>query len=259
MCRLVAYLGAPVTPAHLVFDGSHSLYEQSWAPQELLSGTINADGYGVVWYAEGRPARLAELRPIWYDTDLRTTLSSLSSSCVLAGLRNVTPGTPLDRSGVPPLVFDKWSFVLNGFVPEFRSRHMRALRAELPDDLYSELRGCSDSETLFLLAVAAVRGGATLPEALQRAAKAVYDRVGRETEAQMNMVLCDGNRIAAVRSGTVLETNSLYVAKRPPFAPNGIVLASERLDPGAVWEAVDGHSWIEIGPDLEVRGEGLFF
>ena len=119
--------------------------------------------------------------------------------------------------------------------------------------------GRLQGKDLLLLAVAAVRGGATLPEALQRAAKAVYDRIGRETEAQMNMVLCDGNRIAAVRSGTVLETNSLYVAKRPPFAPNGIVLASERLDPGAVWEAVDGHSWIEIGPDLEVRGEGLFF
>ena len=259
MCRLVAYLGAPLTPAHLVFDGSHSLYEQSWAPQELLSGTINADGYGVVWYAEGRPARLAELRPIWYDADLRSTLSSLSSGCVLAGLRNSTAGIPLDRSGLPPLVFEKWSFMLNGFVPDFRMQHMRALRAELPDDLYAELQGSSDSETLFLLAVAAVRGGATLPEALQHAAKAVYDRVGRETEAQMNMVLSDGETIAAVRSGTVLETNSLYFAKRPPFAPDGIVLASERLDPGAAWEAVDGHSWLEIGPDLDVRGEGLFF
>ena len=91
------------------------------------------------------------------------------------------------------------------------------------------------------------------------AAKAVYDRVGRETEAQMNMVLSDGESIAAVRSGTVLETNSLYFAKRPPFAPNGIVLASERLDPGAVWEPVDGHSWLEIGPGMDVRGEGLFF
>jgi glutamine amidotransferase len=92
MCRLAAYLGAPLTPAHIVFDGSDPLYEQSWAPQELLSGTVNADGYGVVWYAEGRPARLAKLRPIWYDTDLRSTLSSISSGCGLAGIRNGTPG-----------------------------------------------------------------------------------------------------------------------------------------------------------------------
>jgi predicted glutamine amidotransferase len=75
----------------------------------------------------------------------------------------------------------------------------------------------------------------------------------------MNMVLSDGERIAAVRTGTALVTNSLYFAKRPPFAPEGVVLASERLDPGAVWEPVDGHSWIEIGPELDVRSEGIFF
>jgi glutamine amidotransferase len=111
---------------------------------------------------------LAELRPIWYDSDLHNTLASLSSGCLLAGLRNGTPGIPLDRSGVPPLVFEKWSFMLNGFVPDFRLQHMREMRSELPDDLYAELKGSSDSETLFLMAVAAVRGGATLPEALER-------------------------------------------------------------------------------------------
>jgi len=165
----------------------------------------------------------------------------------------------LDRSGLPPLVFEKWSFMLNGFVPDFRVQHMRALRARLPDDLYAELRGSSDSETLFLLAVAAMREGASMAEALGQTAKAVHDRVGRATEAQMNMVLSDGERIAAVRSGTVLVTNSLYFAKRPPFAPDGVVLASEKLDPGAVWEPVDSHSWIEIGPELDVRSERIFF
>jgi predicted glutamine amidotransferase len=259
MCRLVAYLGEPISPAHIVFDGAHSLYEQSWAPQELLSGSVNADGYGVVWYGSSGPARLAEVRPIWYDDDLRRTLAALSSGCIVAALRNGTVGIPVDRSGLLPLLFDKWSFVLNGFIPDFRVAHMRALRGQLPDDLYAELRGSSDSETLFLLTVAAMREGATQPEALERTAKLVHDRVGRDEEAQFNMVLADGERVTAVRSGTQLVTNSLYLAKRPPFAPNGTVLASERLDPGAVWEAVDGHSWIDIGPGGEVRSEALFF
>jgi len=259
MCRLVAYLGVPLSPAHLVFDGAHSLYEQSWAPRELLSGTVNADGYGVVWYADGRPARLAEMRPIWYDVDLRATLSSLSSGCVLAGLRNGTVGIPIDRSGVLPLVFQKWSFMLNGFVPDFRARHMRELRAELPDELYAELRGSSDSETLFLLAVAALRDQVTLPEALARVVKIVQDRVGPDTEAQLNMVLSDGESIAAVRGGTVPVTNSLYLARRPPFAAGGVVLASEPLDGDAAWEPVDAHSWIEIRPEGNVRSGGLAF
>ena len=259
MCRLVAYLGGEISPAHLVFGGTHSLYEQSWAPKEMLSGSVNADGYGVVWYGPHGPARLAELRPIWYDHDLRSTLSALSSGCIIAGLRNGTVGIPIDRSALLPLVFERWSFVLNGLVPDFRNDHMRALRAGLPDDLYAELRGASDSETLFLLAIAALRGGATQREALERVAKVVHDRVGTSAPAQLNMVISDGESIVAIRSGTTLETNSLYFARRPPFAPEGVILASEPLDDGAVWEPVDGHSWIEIGPDVEVRGEGLFF
>jgi len=256
MCRLVAYLGEPISPAHLVFAGEHPLYEQSWAPRELLSGSVNADGYGVVWYADGRPARIAEARPVWYDDELARTLSAISAGCAIAALRNSTPGLPVDRSAVLPLVLDRWAFVLNGFVPDFRRRHMRALRSTLPDELYAELHGVSDAETLFLMTVAALRGGASMVEALEATVQAVCKRVGKE-EAQLNMVLSDGARLAAIRAGTVLLTNSLYVAKRPPFAPDGVVLVSEAPEPGACWDAVDGHSWIEIGGDGTIRSEVL--
>ena len=258
MCRMVAYLGEPISPRHLVFDGTHSLFEQSWAPTELLSGSVNADGYGVVWYADAHPARLAEPRPIWFDAELPNTLATISSSCVVAALRNATPGISVDRSGLLPLLFDRWCFILNGFVPDFRRSHMRALRATLPDELYAELDGSSDSETLFLLAVAALQAGATMTEALESTARTVFQRVGEE-ECQLNMVLSDGERIAAVRASTVLVTNSMYVAKRPPFAPGGVVLASEAPEVGAAWEAVDGHSWLEIEPDGTTRSELLFF
>lgn len=257
MCRLLAYLGRPISPADLVFGGTHSLYEQSWAPRELLSGSVNADGYGIAWYANALPSRIAEARPIWYDQELPSTLAGISSGCVVAALRNGTAGIPVDRSGLLPLVHERWTFVLNGFVPDFRRSHMRALRAPLPDELYGELRGSSDSETLFLLALAALREGASMTEALETTARAVGERVGKE-ESQLNMLLSDGERISVVRSSTVLLTNSLYIAKRPPFAPDGVVLASEAPEVGAVWEVVDGHSWLETEPDGTTRGDMLF-
>jgi glutamine amidotransferase len=257
MCRLLAYIGVPTNAADLVFGGEHSLYEQSWQPRELLSGSVNADGYGVVWYANGQPARIAEARPIWYDDGLRRTLAGISSSVVFAALRNGTTGIPVDRSGLLPLTFERWSFVLNGFVPDFRVRHMRALRSELPDDLYAELRGASDSETLFMLTLAELRCGATATEALAATARRVKERVGR-AEAQLNMVLTDGETLTAVRSSTGLMTNSLYVAEHPPFADGGVLLASEAPDPGAVWAPVDGHSWIEIDGRGTVRSDLLF-
>lgn len=246
---------------------------------------MNADGYGVVWYAEAprvtggnersaspaaaagdadrnarsdrslRPARIAETRPIWRDEEeLRATLGLIGSSCVVAALRNGTPGIPMDRSGLLPLTHDRWTFVLNGFVPRFRERHMRALRASLPDRLYAELRGSSDSETLFLLVMAALEEGAAPLDALRACARTVAERVG-PTEAQLNMLLTDGRKLVAVRTGTVARTNSMYAAAGHPLAPAGVLLSSEPLDEDPTWEPVDGHDAIVVGRDGGVARE----
>ena len=172
MCRLTAYVGEPIAADALVFGGTHSLLEQSYAPQELLHGNLNADGYGVVWYRDGVPVRAGSARPIWQDDDLRVLLEGAVSGTILAAVRNATPGIPI-AGGNQPLIHGRWSFVLNGYVEEFRASHMRALRAQLPDELYGHLAGSSDTETLFLLAVDGVQQGATRVEALRRDRKSV--------------------------------------------------------------------------------------
>jgi hypothetical protein len=134
---------------------------------------------------------------------------------------------------------------------------MRALRRELPDELYAELRGATDAETIFLLVISELTQGRSMVEALEIVARKVKTRVGG-AEAQLNMVLADGEGLAALRCGTVLVTNSLYVARRPPFAPDGVVLASEAPESGAVWEPVDGHSSLEIHLDGTVRSDLVF-
>jgi predicted glutamine amidotransferase len=134
---------------------------------------------------------------------------------------------------------------------------MRALREGLPDDLYGALLGSSDSETLFLLTVAAMRDGASMADALAATARLIYQRLDGE-EAQLNMLITNGRTVAAIRSGSVLITNSFYVAEHPPFAPGGVVLVSEAPEAGAVWTPIDGHSWIEVDSDGSVRAEPLF-
>ena len=254
MCRLAAYLGAPISPAPVVFGGDHSLYRQSWAPAELLTGSVNADGYGVAWYTGEGPTRVAEPRPIWFDEALRRVLGAASSRCVVAALRNATPGIPVDRSGLLPLVLGERTFILNGFVPEFRRRHMRALRRTLPDALYAELLGASDSETLFLLAVQAAMEGASPAEALVEVRRRVVGAVGAAGgEAQLTMLLCDGDGLAVLRSSNVEATNSLYVAEAPALAPEGTLVASERLDADPAWKPVPPHHVLEVRSDAEAR------
>ncbi len=50
MCRLLAYLGSPVSLEHLLYKPEHSLIVQSYQPCEMTSGVVNADGFGVGWY-----------------------------------------------------------------------------------------------------------------------------------------------------------------------------------------------------------------
>ena len=246
MCRLTAYAGEPLTADALVFGGTHSLVEQSYVPRELLHGHVNADGYGVVWYRGATPVRTGGARPIWQDADLRALLEGVSSSTILASVRNATPGIPIE-GGNQPLVHERWSFILNGFVEDFRSSHMRTLRSHLPDDLYGHLSGSSDSETLFLLAVAAIQNGATLVDALNRVRDQVLEAVQAENHAAvLTMVLTDGTGVAVLPAASEPTTNSLYLARGHPMAPDGTLLASERLDDHSSWEAVTPHDGLEI-------------
>ena len=52
MCRHLAYLGPSVALGELLVSPRHSLVRQSWAPRRQEYGTVNADGFGVGWYAE---------------------------------------------------------------------------------------------------------------------------------------------------------------------------------------------------------------
>ncbi len=241
----------------LVFGGSHSLYEQSYAPRELLSGTVNADGYGVAWYRGVRPVRAGSTRPVWQDGDLRGLLEATTSRVILAAVRNATAGIPVDESGNAPLVHERWSFVLNGCVDDFRASYMRRLRAALPDELYGCLRGSSDTETLFLLAVSAVRDGASLVEALEETRGHVLGALRTGHEAQLTMVLADGEGLAALRAASVEPMNSLYAASGHPLAPDGTLIASEPLDRHPSWSPVscdEGVVLVASAPPARQRG-----
>ena len=61
MCRHLAYLGPPATLRSVIIDPPYGLYRQAWAPRQQRHGTMNADGFGIGWYAPGDPSR----SPTW--------------------------------------------------------------------------------------------------------------------------------------------------------------------------------------------------
>jgi glutamine amidotransferase len=251
VCRLVAYAGPPLPLESLVFHGEHSLFRQSWAPRELLSGSVNVDGYGVAWSdGSGEVRRLARAEPIWYDDDLRDVLGAVAAPVAQAALRNATPGLPVDRSALLPLVREGWAFTLNGAVPDFRAGHMRALRSGLSDARYASLTGVSDAETLFLHALEAMAAGASPVEALARTVEAVAARLGAGERAALTMVMSSHEGVfVAHRSVGGGPCNSLYLSESPGWAPGGLVLASEALDGVGPWRALPPQSDWVLRPD----------
>ncbi|NEA51280.1 class II glutamine amidotransferase, partial [Streptomyces sp. SID10815] len=92
MCRHLAYLGPDEPLGRLLVEPPHGLYRQSWAPRRQRYGTVNADGFGVGWYAEGdpAPARYRRAGPIWADLSFADLARVVRSGALLAAVRDAT-------------------------------------------------------------------------------------------------------------------------------------------------------------------------
>src|ERR687897_2769699 len=132
MCRMVAYLGGTEIPlSSLALDPEHSLLVQSYAPKEMMSGVVNADGFGAGWYApevDDEPAVYRSNAPIWADRSFASIAPKVRSATIFAAVRSATPGLPAEESGVPPFASGPYLFAHNGAINGFRHTAMRALR-----------------------------------------------------------------------------------------------------------------------------------
>jgi len=141
---------------------------------------------------------------------------------------------------------DRWAFALNGYVPAFRARHMRGLRAHLSDGHYARLEGVSDAETLFHLVLTSMASGEDPGRALIAVRDLVEARLGPAETAPLTMVLSGPEGITALHTTVNGAVNSLYLLERAGMAEGGVLLASERLDETDGWQRVPDHSLVRI-------------
>ena len=94
MCRHLAYLGPPASLRSVLIDPPHGLYRQAWAPRRQRYGTVNADGFGVGWYApdDPIPARYRRAVPIWGDESFADVARVTSAAALLAAVRAAGAG-----------------------------------------------------------------------------------------------------------------------------------------------------------------------
>src|SRR6516165_5740142 len=110
MCRHLAYLGPPATLRALLLDPPHGLGTQAWAPRRQWHGTMNVDGFGVGWYAEGDPvpARYRQAGPIWADPSLADLARVTRTRALLAAVRSATDGTDRGAAAAAPYAIGRW-------------------------------------------------------------------------------------------------------------------------------------------------------
>jgi glutamine amidotransferase len=244
MCRMVAYLGGPeVTLSSVVLEPEHSLLVQSYAPKEMMSGMMNADGFGVGWYvpASGdEPAVYRSDAPIWSDRSFAGIAPKIRARTVFAAVRSATPGLPVEESGVPPFASGRFMFAHNGAIENFRHTAMRYLRDALSDESYAGLLGATDSETIFAGLLDRLReapgdlAGATAETV--RHVSTVCGKLG--IRATLNLAVTDGAAFAFSRYSTEGPGNSLYLIEDGRTFPGAAVVASERLEGDAGWRMV---------------------
>src|ERR687894_1505325 len=250
MCRIVAYLSREQIPlSSLVLEPEHSLLVQSYEPKEMMSGVVNADGFGAGWYVpevDDEPAVYRSNAPIWADRSFASIAPKVHSATILAAVRSATPGLPAEESGVPPFASGPYLFAHNGAIKDFRQTAMRPLRALLSDASYSDLLGVTDSETIFALLLDRLREAKVRPGDAGALAEAINETVHQASDvcsrlgvyAALNVGATDGEAFVFTRYSTEGPGNSLYFVESGEAFPDAVVIASERLDRDDGWRRV---------------------
>ena len=244
MCRHLAYLGPPATLRSVIIDPVHGLYRQAWAPRCQRHGTVNADGFGVGWYAPGDPdpVRYRRAEPIWGDESFADVARATRSVAVLAAVRCATAGTALGPASVAPFVWGPWLFSHNGVLDGW-PESAAGLAATLPAAALLGLEARVDSALLWALVRHRLDLG--LPPA-----EAVADTVGALRAAgvtgRFNFLLTDGQVLAATAAGDTLWHR---------ICERAVVVASEPGDDEPGWaEVPDGSVLAATAREIRVTG-----
>ncbi|MER7045111.1 ergothioneine biosynthesis protein EgtC [Streptomyces jumonjinensis] len=259
MCRHIAALGPPLPLGELLIAPEHGLLRQSWAPRRQRHGTVNADGFGVGWYADGDPvpARYRRAGPIWGDLSFADLARVVRSRAVLAAVRDATLAGADGEAAAAPFAGGPWLFSHNGAVSGWPGSLAPLVRT-LPADELLSLEARSDSALLWALVLRRLRDGDGPGQALADTVREVAEAA---PGSRLNFLLTDGETIAATAWGdslwslaeSVESVESAAASAAPvvsgPAAATGlrIVVASEPYDDDPRWREAPDRTLLVAG------------
>ncbi|RCG22915.1 ergothioneine biosynthesis protein EgtC [Streptomyces diacarni] len=229
MCRHLAYVGPARALGDLLVRPESSLVRQSWEPRRQGHGTVNADGFGVGWYAEGDPvpARYRRTGPVWADGSFTDLCRVVRSDGVLAAVRDATDGCAGGEAAVAPFGAGNWLFSHNGAVTDWPASVADVAARTLSTRELLDVEARTDAALAWALVLHRLRCGASLAAAVAQVAAALTRAA---PGSRLNFLLTDGRAVAGTAVG-----ESLWVRSRPR---GSLTVASEPYDTDQGWRQV---------------------
>ncbi|UUN30541.1 ergothioneine biosynthesis protein EgtC [Streptomyces sp. FIT100] len=237
MCRHIAFLGPHTALGELLVQPPHALLRQSWAPRRQRYGTVNADGFGVGWYAEGDPVpgRYRRQGPVWGDRSFADLCRVVRSGALLAAVRDATEAGSDGEAAAAPFAAGPWLFSHNGAVKGWPGS-VAPVAAVLPAAELLSLEARSDSALVWALVLHRLREGDALGDALAATVREVAEAA---PGSRLNLLLTDGATIAATAWGDTLWYLAEPGHASAPEVNRGreprVVVASEPYDDDPRW------------------------
>lgn len=274
MCRWIAYTGKPITMDTLVTKPTSSLIEQSLNSQLSFrpDGSViatNGDGFGMGWYSDRpEPGLFKVPSPAWNNENISELCAQISSGLFMAHIRAASVGA-IQRTNVHPFKYKNWLFQHNGYVGDFEKMR-RELQFDIAPELYGQLAGTTDSETIFLLAL--TYGLEDDPKAaFEKVIKRIlhaFESLGIAPDMILSCAISDGKSLFTLRYSSSKRLHSQYysthaeclkdLSEENDIMPKrSVVVVSEPLDQsGELWEEVAANTFNSFANGT-VRTEAL--
>jgi len=227
-------------------EPAHSLYRQSWEPEEMDEAVLNADGFGFGWVNPSRQTAIyTNTCPIWSDINLSSLSDSLFSPYWLGNVRSATPGQQITQSNTHPFKVDQILFTHNGYIEDFNPK-VRALFHEILDaSIQAEIQGNTDSEYLFALLRQQLLKTSDVAEAIA-AMVSMLAKIISDEKVLLNLIVGDGIQFYILRHAINGQCPTLYYSTEENEFPDSILIASEVMTESGNWQTVPEHSYATI-------------